>query len=207
MNKKARKSRRRNKNKGKSQGGGGRAGRSRPVNLVGSSYLDKELVPITYTTTYSALAGTAVAQTVNVNTSSIFGSYPNFTVVISNLWQEYRIQGITLTYYWTYNTAVSGLYIPAVYSAQFRGDTPPAITIAGLTALPWVVIKQAVRTFKMQWKPPVDDPEAWIFRQTSAALPVTGGIVTYIGAAAPTANVSYLVIKVKALVGVRSRKV
>jgi hypothetical protein len=52
-----------------------------------------------------------------------------------------------------------------------------------------------------------DDPENWLFRDTSGALPITGGIVGYIGAAAPTTTVAYAVMKVTAYVEVRGRKV
>lgn len=177
------------------------------VNKIGSTYLDKESIDITWYTTYAAVAGTAVSQGINVNTSLVSTSYANFAILISNLWSEYRCTRITLKFTWTFNTANSGLYIPTCYMAQFRGDTAPAITLAGLTSIPWTRISSPPQGTTITWVASKDDPEAWIFRQTAAALPITGGVVSFIGAAAPTSNVSYCVIKVKACLDVRGRKV
>lgn len=173
----------------------------------GSSYLGKGSVKGITTTTYSAISGTAVANGFTFTTATPFTSWSNFTVVVTNLWMEYRVVRITLSLNFTYNTAVSGLYIPTVYLAQFRGDTAPAATIAGLTALPWVKLRPAGGKTTITWNAPKDDPEAWLFRQTTVAAPVTGGIVGYLGAAAPTSNVSYMVIKATYQFDVRSRKV
>jgi len=173
----------------------------------GSSYLGKSNVKAITTTTYSAIAGTAVANGFTFTTATPFTSWANFGIVVTNLWTEYRVVRITLNITFTYNTAVSGLYAPSIYLAQFRGDTAPAATIAGLTAIPWVKVRPTVNNTSITWTAPKDDPEPWIFRQTSAAAPVTGGIVGYIGAAAPTSNVSYMVIKASYVIEVRSRKV
>jgi hypothetical protein len=180
---------------------------SEPYNKIGSSYQDKERLSVKWFTTYQAVGGTAVAQGLNVNTSLVSTSFPNFAVLISNLWSEYRCTSLTIDFKYTFNTAQSGLYIPSVYTAQFRGNLPPAQTLAGLTAVPWVVTHSPPSKHRMTWKASTDDPENWIFQQTSGALPVTGGIVGYIGAAAPTTTVAYLVAKVTAVVEVRGRKV
>jgi hypothetical protein len=162
---------------------------------------------VRWVSTYQAVNGTAVAQGITVTTASIFTSFPHFTTLVSNLWSEYRVTKIQVRFRYTFNTAQSGLYIPATYTVQFRGDTPPAATIAGISAIPWFKTDSPPRGHMVTWTAPRDDPEAWIFRQTSAALPIAGGVVAYVGAAAPTATVAYLVTDVYAYIDVRSRKV
>jgi hypothetical protein len=160
-----------------------------------------------WTTTYQAIAGTALAQGINVNTSSIFTSEPNFAIGVTNLWNEYRCEAINLKVTFTFNVAQAGLYIPSIYLAQFRGDTAPAQTLAGLTALPWVRVMQPNRSVIIKWSRPKDDPEAAQFRQTNAALPILGGIVGYMGASPPISTVVYAVISVKAKLALRGRKI
>jgi hypothetical protein len=183
------------------------AGNKKAMQMIGRSIYQREVVPLRYTVTYQAVAGTALAQQINFNTSTVYASHPNFGVLISNLWDEYRVEKIHLAFTYTFNTALSGLYIPAVYSALFRGNTPPAISIAGISAKPWAKITSPPRKLNVKWHRPLDDPDAAVFGQTSAALPVSGGIVAYVGAAAPTSTVAYLVIDVVFLVSVRGRKV
>jgi hypothetical protein len=165
------------------------------------------MLPIRWTTTYQAIAGSALAQSLYVNTSQVSTSFANFAVLVSNLWSEYRCTKLAIEIDYTFNVAQCNLYIPTVYTAQFRGSIAPAQTLAGLQAIPWVTLNSPPKVTRVTWVASKDDPENWLFRDTTGALPITGGIVGYIGAAAPTTTVAYAVMKVTAYVEVRGRKV
>jgi hypothetical protein len=175
--------------------------------MIGCTYQDREVLGAKWLTTYQSVSAVALSQGFNVNTSQVSTSFPNFALVVSNLWSEYRCTKLNIKILWTFNTAASGLYIPAIYLAQYRGDTPPAQTLAGLQAVPWVKTVAPPGKTTISWSASADDPEAWIFRQTTGALPVTGGVVGYVGAAAPTSTVAYMVLQVSAKLEVRGRKV
>lgn len=171
------------------------------------SYLQGTKLSVTWNGTYTAVSGIALANGITLTTASVFTSFPSFTSLITNLWNEYRVEKLVMDCRFTKTPEFSGLFIPVVYAAQFRGNAPPAASIAGITALPWN--KQAMTTnrFRIVWNMPRDDPEAMFYFQSTVAADVSGGIVFYVAAAAPTASVTYMVIRFTAGISVRGRKI
>lgn len=161
---------------------------------------------LTYTV-YSAPAGAALAQTVNINTSLITTAYTNFAAQVSNLFNEYRCETITVTVTGVPNVAHAGIFTPGGYFAPFWGNNPPALTISGITTLP------KHRVLALDGKPRKlvchrqNTPEDMTYTNTALALPIHFGVVGYVGFAAPTATAVYMLVQTKYRISVRSRKI
>lgn len=75
------------------------------------------------------------------------------------------------------------------------------------TSLQFILQNSMVKPFlHLLWRR-TGDPEDKTFVDTTNALPVVGGIIGYIGAAAPTASVPYLTVITTMVVRVRGRKI
>ncbi len=167
----------------------------------------KVSIPVTWATTYSCVAGVALAQQVTITTATAFGTYASFNAQITIPYLEYRIERIALRIIPVPNISTAGLYIPAIYGAPFYGQAAPTPSISNISKIPRCLIQALYdRELRLHWNR-TNDPEDKTYTDTTAACPVVGGVILYIGAAAPTASIPYLTIITTAVVSVRGRKI
>ncbi len=170
------------------------------------NYARTELIGLKWSTTYSCVAGVALAQQITITNASVYTAYGNFTNQITNLWNEYRTEMVELTVVPVPGVSTAGLYLTGLFWATFEAQVAPTPSITNIIRLPrssTVPLFDSMYTKTWRMLP---DPEDRTFVDTGAAPPVVGGVVAYVGSAAPTASVAYMVIIVKATIRVRGRK-
>lgn len=162
------------------------------------------MIDVYTSTTYSSVTGVALAQGVTTTTATVFTAYGSFATQIAAQFAEYRVESIRVTITPVPNTAYAGLYTSGLFITPFWGAAPTA-SIAVITKLPkHKVLQLNPRSYKIHWHRQ-NTPEDKTLYPTTGAVPVLGGIVSYIGASAPTLGTAYLLYEVKYRLYCRSR--
>jgi hypothetical protein len=159
----------------------------------------------TFNTVYAAVLGNAVAQAISFTTATVQTGYGGWAAQVSTLYNEYRVRSIQLRIVPVPSVANAGLYVSGLYLTTFEGPQVPAQTIASISKLATHTLRPLYdKVFTVKWHMK-DDPEDKTFVSTAVAAPIVGGIIGYVGAAAPTANVTYMTIEARYLVESRGR--
>lgn len=163
------------------------------------------ILPLSWSITFQAVGGTAVAQDMSVNSTNIYASYPQFSTQIAPFFAEYRVESISQTYSFVPGVDRAGLNISALWVATFNSLIAPTATISGISKIPGCRVLPASGVVRANWvaDSTVGDRSFW---STAAASGLTGGISSYVGAAAPTSTVVYCVVLIQAKITVRGRR-
>jgi hypothetical protein len=177
----------------------------RSFNSVSSKNLTVAMV-LTYNTVYASTTAVVLAQAFTFTTATLFTGYANFAVQVTNLYNEYRCERIRLRIVPVPGLSSAGLYPTGVYSASFEGPTTPTADITTIQRFPNHSLKPLFdKIITLQWTR-TNDMEDRAFSATTAASPILGGIVGYIGAAAPTLGTSFMTIEASYLITCQGRK-
>jgi len=160
---------------------------------------------LSYNTVYSAVVGTPVSQALVFTTATIQTAYSNWAAQIQNLYNEYRVLQIRIKIVPVPNVSAAGLFSTGLYATAFEGPTTPAQTIAAIQRIPTHrLVPLNDRTVTLKWFMK-SDPEDRTFVSTANPEAVVGGIIGFVGAAAPTLNVTYMTVEASYLVEARGR--
>jgi len=100
----------------------------------------------------------------------------------------------------------AGFYTTGIHTVSLQSPVLPTPTIATLSKLPgYRMLPLFERKMSVRWHR-TSDPEDKTMTDTTVAAPIIGGILMYIGAAAPTLSVPYMTLIHTAMVTCRGRK-
>jgi len=154
-----------------------------------------------------AVNGSSITGTFQITPATVFTGYTNFTSLITNLWNEYRITRIRVRFIPTAGAYAAAVFIPALFVVSQRGAVLPPTTVAGITAYPYSKrFTYGTKELTVVWEAPTDDPEAMLFNSTSAAHPVTGSLTAAWNSGPVTATITYLTIVTEYVLTLRGAK-